>query len=46
MIKKILKDVLGENLLRIMKSMLKSILLLLFLCFWFPQLCYFSYRRR
>lgn len=46
MIKKILKDVLGENFTENNEKYAKTILLLLFLCFWFPQLCYFSYRRR
>ena len=46
MIKKILKDVLGENFTENNEKYAKINLLLLFLCFWFPQLCYFSYRRR
>lgn len=47
MIKKILKDVLGENFTENNEKYAKiQFYLLLFLCFWFPQLCYFSYRRR
>lgn len=46
MIKKILKDVLGENFTENNEKYAKINFIIVILMFWFPQLCYFSYRRR